>query len=329
MTQPPVTLSSLYSLPLQYTLHRLGAKGDGKQCDENFVFPFIHLFPFMSLTVATKRDVREQVRIALQPLLDDASIETEDLQDVTKTTTAAMSVPTTVSAVHRHALTDLVALLQEHQANSALITTVQGMMAVDAAAEEAPQQETPPATSHTEKQPALSFDAFKARMARRREEMQASSKPSVIPTAVMEGGVPLESATAGAPSAALTETSAHDSLGASPALGPSTAPDLQEETLNTAQPAEGTSIHEEGSVTERKKARTEAEVVVLTATPLDDDLYADLIFRPERRGRGRGGRGYGGRGRGGPPQYTPPYYGSVHHYGAAPQYRGGYYPPYQ
>lgn len=252
-------------------------------------------------TLTSKREVRDHVKATLQPLVDDGTIESEELRSVVKSAGDSVpSLPAEARGVERAAYTDLMSLLVAASADAAVMSRVQQCM--DAVVAEAAAADSSAAAAPADGgeadggKKALTFSAFRARMAKKKEEMQ-STAASEVDAMTAASSVATAPPTANpsvnpsvAPSETVGGTSANASLGVSPAMQPATGATgtAAPPSLSLGKQADTAS---EGSRQGGAKPAPEAPkpmAVVLTAAPLtDDDLYAEFT----QRGRGRGKSG--------------------------------------
>lgn len=324
------------------------------------------------MSLSNKREVREHVKTLLQSYADEGHIDMEEMKTLTKDVADAVTnLPAAATVLTRATLAALKTLLESHSETSADVLqslteklkaeTVDGGVATSAEAGGSAGGPTASSLADTAAAPAeaspavapasLSFSAFKARMAKKRDELKAEREtvtevaaapaPATVGSAPLAPSAPLSEApgtasaiaekTEGRTATAETDPtesrnlSARGSTVATPLLRPSA----------TAEPESVPSMHDEAAAAVRETAvpsppvQQQRETFVLTAAPDPDeevDLYADLsTYRGRGLGRGRGrGRGRGW-GRGGPFPHYPP---APNHYGPPPPnaYRGGYAP---
>ncbi|CCW70073.1 unnamed protein product [Phytomonas sp. Hart1] len=251
----------------------------------------------MNTTLNTKRDVREHAKVTLEPLLEDDTIDAEDLKLLVKSVTDAIALPTTPSHVQHQTLEQLLRKLEAVGAGADVLQRIRARL--PSPPEEA---QTPPkaggGSCDAQPRPAL-FDlgALKAHMSKKREELHqqkqlAAKQPPGEGEG--EGGIDHTEGQGGEASKASSGPHSED-VATMPSLLPDAPADL-------ASPSEGTArapLSGGASVEASRGARTAP--ISLTAAPVEDDLYADLVPLPRERADFDGGhrgvtRGWRGRG---------------------------------
>lgn len=317
------------------------------------------------MSISSKREVRECAKRVLQPFLDDGHIEIEELKELTKESSDAITVlPVLATEVEKGVLQALKKALQQHTtAESTVLSAIEVQIAdlVTASREESgtaassPNMSAPSSVAASsaagapESKPSSSFtlSAFKARMAERRQALKAerdavertTSPPSsdatttaTVVATIVTGPPPSLDPTHAIPvGAEQTSESRAASATPSPSLGPSSSGTAAAVVPPLSMGPADDSARDRHDAPPLKQRRE--EVLVLTAAPLPvEDLYANIIpAMPERAGtRGRG-RGFGLRGS--VPYHSSPSSGLYNRHPEANRYRqhsnrGGYAGPY-
>ncbi|ORC85544.1 uncharacterized protein TM35_000341560 [Trypanosoma theileri] len=215
---------------------------------------------------ANKREVLNRVKEILEKYVQSSVIDREDIKDLAKKSTEAVTPPAAVEEVNRATLQQLITFLQECNTDEAVISSVRADLeaqtsAIALAAKKDEEREGQKGNS-APAVPAFSLSSFQERMARKKEELRRQREEAL---STVE-----ETSRADAPVVTATSTPATTTI-----------------ARGTTSNAPSVSADEDEPRVRRHKVEVAAPVPVLLPLLHDEaDLYAGLVADTDTRGRG-------------------------------------------
>ncbi|KAH9578115.1 hypothetical protein LSM04_005374 [Trypanosoma melophagium] len=225
-----------------------------------------------SSSCSNKREVLNRVKGILEKYVHSSVIDREDIKDLAKKSTEAVTPPAAVDEVNRATLQQLITFLQECHTDETVIKPIRAELEAQTTAmalaakkhEECEEQQSESAAAL----PVFSLTSFRERMAKKKEELRRHREAA--PATVDEASHTADAPAATAATNIMTTTTPATTI-----------------ARGTASNAPSLSVDEDEPRVRRHKTEAAAPVPVLLPLLQDEaDLYAGLVADTNTRGRG-------------------------------------------